>query len=197
MRPLPLCFVPFLGKCKSLAAFLRVPADVPMVRAAESMFYESRPMHVAPLHPRGAGGADNSLSLDCGAESASANLASSPHNPSPRARGIIAGSNNSNTQSLDGGAGEKGESTAKKASKLSARRGSGGGVGVVQRGGPADEPRRKTSSRPCAKAGHDSPENGSCRGGGNGTRTQSANGGEQLSREHVTYMATTLTLRRA
>ncbi|CAM9473327.1 unnamed protein product, partial [Scytosiphon promiscuus] len=67
-------------RMRSLAAFLRVPTDVPMVHAAESLFYASRPRHVAPLHPRGTarGAADDSLSLHDGNESRRSSPRASP-----------------------------------------------------------------------------------------------------------------------
>lgn len=61
--PLP-AFTPDKKQC--LTAFLRIPAEVAMVQAADKLFYHSRPSHVAPLHPRSSSVADNSLSLSEG-----------------------------------------------------------------------------------------------------------------------------------
>lgn len=170
-----------------------------MVQAAESLFYASRPSHIAPLHPRSnSGGANNSLSLNNGVGSRSSSPGSSSQEERPRSRGSV--NRDRNRRNVDGGgggrgarssAGGKGESAGKKGLGVSATSRNGG---LVEVEGPRENGRSKKSSRTSSGGGGESPENRRCGAEGIGP---AAAGGEGLSRRHVAYAATTLRLRRA
>ncbi|CAM9419889.1 unnamed protein product, partial [Hapterophycus canaliculatus] len=194
-------------RMRSLAAFLRVPADVPLVQAAESLFYASRPCHVAPLHPRVAGGAaDNSLSLNYGAGRRSSSPGASSRQELPRSRTSADGGGGSSRRSVDGDGGGRGARSGA-SGKREAAEGKGldlnpsatrGNAGVVVRGGRGEAAGRKMTSRISTGGGENSRE--SRRGGAEGIEIEpaaGAAGGQALSRGRVTYASTTLKLRRA
>ena len=145
-----------------------------MVEAAEKLFYHSRPIHVAPLHPRGSGaGGDNSLSLSDGDAGQSSPGSSHRKRRPPSRRG----------------ASGVGKPALRAAGGSSATRKVGGGAGERERGGEG----RRGSSR----VGAGSSENREDERYGEGAGGRAAAGGEALSRGDVEYKATTLRLRRA
>eukprot|EP00752_Nemacystus_decipiens_P001361 g1350.t1 len=162
-------------RMRCLAAFLRIPANLAMVQAAEKLFYHSRPSHIAPLHPRSSSaGGDNSLSLsedDAGRRS--------PGSSHRKRR----------SSSMRGTSGV-GKPTTKEGGGLSAmRKNSGGGAG---------ERERRAGGRGASRVGAGALgnlENEFHSGEGAGGRA--AAGGRGLSRGDVEYTTTTLRLRRA
>lgn len=181
-------FITLENKKQCLAAFLRIPAEVAMVQAAEKLFYHSRPSHVAPLHPpRGpsAAAADNSLSLSEGDTGRSSPGSSRSKRRPAAASGMGAG-----------GVGRKGGPVVEEAEGLSAMREKGGGVCVcVGGGGGAGERSRRGGRTSSSSDRAGSLENDErC---GQGVDSGRVAAGGALSRGDVEYTATSLRLRRA
>lgn len=182
-----------------------------MVEVAESLFYHSRPTHIAPLHPRSCfGGADNSLSLSEGGESQGSpgssqrqgRLVSRRRKSGRRGRGAGAG--------VNGNIGRKGKPIDEGLPVglgFPATKRSGRGEREGWRSPPVSEEgwggriTGRASSRVAPGGDSGSPENrktrprgGDREGVGDGAV---AAGRQVISRGDVTYAATTLRLRRA
>ncbi|CAM9360906.1 unnamed protein product [Ectocarpus sp. 6 AP-2014] len=186
-------------RMRCLAAFLRVPAAVPLVEVAESLFFKSRPRHIAPLYPRAPGAAENSLSLTEGDDSSGC----SKRHRRRSSRGV-------NTRwgggagLRKGGSGREGRPSeeGKRLSTMEQVGDGGGGWGALPMDGGRSQRTSHAKTRGRGGRREGSQENGE-RGhdGGGGRRGEGDRGGaasgRQFSRRDVTYVPSRLTLRRA
>lgn len=172
--PSPFHRTPGKTNKQCLTAFLRIPAEVAIVQAAENLFYRSRPARVAPLHPRrSAGASDNSLSLSEG-DVGQSSLGSSRREGRPPSR-----------------TGTSGGRRKGKAAGLSATHENGGAGKRESRGSTGS---RRGSSR--VGAGSSKSVQSERYGGSGGVGGRAAAEGA-LTRGDVEYTATKLRLRRA
>ncbi|CAB1113184.1 unnamed protein product [Ectocarpus sp. CCAP 1310/34] len=187
----------FLEEC--LAAFLRVPAAVPLVDVAESLFFRSRPRHIAPLYPRAPGAADNSLSLTEGDDSSGCSL-----------RHRRRSSRGANTRRGGGmcvkkrGSGREGRPSeeGKRLSTMEQVGDGGRGWGALPIDGGRSQGTSHAKSRGIGGRREGSPENVERGHGGGGIRRGEddrggAASGRQFSRGGITYVPSRLRLRRA
>ncbi|CAM9573746.1 unnamed protein product [Ectocarpus sp. 12 AP-2014] len=183
-------------RMRCLAAFLRVPAAVPLVEVAESLFYRSRPRHIAPLYPRAPGAADNSLSLTEGDDSSGCSLrhrrrSSRGINTRRGGRRCVEkrGSGREGRPSEEG----KGLSTREEVGD------GGGGWGALPIDGGRSQRTSHAETRGRRGRREASPENGERRhdGGGDRKGQDDRGAGRQFSRGDVTYVPSRLRLRRA
>ncbi|CAM9709888.1 unnamed protein product, partial [Ectocarpus fasciculatus] len=184
-------------RMRCLGAFLRVPAEVPLVEVAESLFFRSRPRHIAPLYPRAPGAADNSLSLTEGDESPGSSQCHRRRSPSGvDSRRGGGGGVRKRASGREGRPSEEGK-------RLSAMERDGDGEwGALPMNGGRSQRISRVEARERGGRREGSPEkaeSGSYGGGGRrggGIRGAAASGRE-LSREDVTYAPSRLRLRRA
>ncbi|CAM9968784.1 unnamed protein product [Ectocarpus sp. 12 AP-2014] len=186
-------------RMRCLAAFLRVPAAVPLVEVAESLFFRSRPRHIAPLYPRAPGAADNSLSLTEGDDSSGCSL----RHRRRSLRGV-------NTRRGGGGGGRKRgpgregrtPEEGKRLSTMEQVGDGGGGWGALPIDGGRSQRTSRAKTRGRGGRREASPENGERRHDHGGDRRGEddrggAASGRQFSRGDITYVPSRLRLRRA
>ncbi|CAM9397937.1 unnamed protein product [Ectocarpus sp. 4 AP-2014] len=185
-------------RMRCLATFLRVPVAVPLVEVAESLFFRSRPRHIAPLYPRAPGAADNSLSLTEGDDSSGCSL----RHRRRSSRGVTIRRGGGGLRERGSGREGRPSEEGKRLSTMEQVGDGGGGWGALPMDGRRSQRTSHAKTRGRGGRREGSPENGERGHDGWGDRKAEddrggAVSGRQFSRGDVTYVPSRLRLRRA